>query len=62
MRLDPRGLQLGEVALGAQADATAEIRRFLGLHSVTRVGPRGRQEVVSVERLHDAPQTCGKDV
>ena len=36
---------------GAQADATAEIRRFLGLHSVTRVGPRGRQEVVSAERL-----------
>ena len=36
---------------GAQADAVAEIRRFLGLHSVTRVGPRGRQEVVPVERL-----------
>ena len=35
----------------AQADAVAEIRRFLGLHSVTRVGPRGRQEVVPVERL-----------
>ncbi len=36
----------------AQADAVAEIRRFLALHSVTRVGPRGRQEVVPVERLH----------
>jgi AAA domain/TrwC relaxase len=35
----------------AQTDAVAEIRRFLGLHSVTRVGPRGRQEVVPVERL-----------
>ena len=35
----------------AQADAVTEIRRFLGLHSVTRVGPRGRQEVVPVERL-----------
>jgi TrwC relaxase len=35
----------------AQADAVAEIRRFLALHSVTRVGPRGRQEVVPVERL-----------
>ncbi len=35
----------------AQADAVAEIRRFLGSHSVTRVGPRGRQEVVPVERL-----------
>jgi hypothetical protein len=36
---------------GAQADAVAEIRRFLGLHSVTRVGPRVSQEVVPVERL-----------
>ena len=35
----------------AQADAVDEIRRFLALHSVTRVGPRGRQEVVPVERL-----------
>ncbi len=32
-------------------DAVAEIRRFLGLHSVTRVGARGRQEVVPVEWL-----------
>lgn len=35
----------------AQQDAVAEIRRWLGQHSVTRVGPRGRQEVVPVERL-----------
>lgn len=35
----------------AQADAAAEIRRFLAMHSVTRVGRRGRQEVVLVERL-----------
>ena len=35
----------------AQADAVNEIRRFLAMHSVTRVGPRGRQEVVPVERL-----------
>ncbi|MGH3447340.1 MAG: AAA family ATPase, partial [Nocardioidaceae bacterium] len=35
----------------AQANVVAEIRRFLGLYSVTRVGPRGRQEVVPVERL-----------
>ncbi len=35
----------------AHVDAVAEVRRFLGLHSVTRVGPRGRQEVVLVERL-----------
>lgn len=35
----------------AQADAVNEIRQFLALHSVTRVGPRGRQEVVPAERL-----------
>ncbi|HRK48402.1 MAG TPA: MobF family relaxase, partial [Nocardioides sp.] len=35
----------------AQRDAVAEIRRWLGQHSVTRVGPRGRQEVVPVEQL-----------
>ena len=35
----------------AQRDAVAEIRTWLGLHSVTRVGPRGRQEVVPVEHL-----------
>jgi hypothetical protein len=33
----------------AQRDAVAEIRRWFGQHSVTRVGPRGRQEVVPVE-------------
>lgn len=35
----------------AQGHAVAEIRRFLALHSVTRVGPRGRQELVPVEQL-----------
>ncbi|MDR0592205.1 MAG: relaxase domain-containing protein, partial [Bifidobacteriaceae bacterium] len=35
----------------AQRDAAAEIRRWLASHSVTRVGPRGAQEVVPVERL-----------
>ena len=35
----------------AQGDAVAEIQRWLGQHSVTRVGPRGRQEVVPVEQL-----------
>lgn len=35
----------------AQRDAVDEIRSWLGQHSVTRVGPRGRQEVVPVERL-----------
>jgi hypothetical protein len=35
----------------AQADAVAEIRRWLTGHSVTRVGPRGAQEAVPVEAL-----------
>ena len=35
----------------AQADAVAEIRRWLAGHSGTRVGPRGAQEVVPVEAL-----------
>ena len=43
--------EVSEALDAAQADAVDEIRRFVGLHSVTRVGPRGRQEVVPVERL-----------
>jgi len=35
----------------AQQDALVEIRRWLALHSVTRVGPRGAQEVVPVEHM-----------
>ncbi|GAA1788311.1 MobF family relaxase [Agromyces lapidis] len=35
----------------AQRDAVAAIRSWLGQHSVTRVGPRGRQRVVPVEQL-----------
>ena len=35
----------------AQQDALAEIRRWLGQHSVTRVGPRGAQEVVPIEHM-----------
>ncbi len=35
----------------AQQDALAEIRRWLGQHTVTRVGPRGAQEVVPVEHM-----------
>lgn len=35
----------------AQADAVAEIRSWLARHSVTRVGPRGLQEVVGVDQL-----------
>lgn len=36
----------------AQQDALAEIRRWLAQHSVTRVGPLGRQEIVPVEQVH----------
>lgn len=35
----------------AQQDALAEIRRFLGQHSVTLAGPRGAQEVVPIEQM-----------
>jgi hypothetical protein len=35
----------------AQRDAVAEIRSWLGQHSVTRVGPRGKQRVVLVDQL-----------
>ncbi|AYY13851.1 TrwC relaxase [Actinobacteria bacterium YIM 96077] len=35
----------------AQRHAVAEISRWLAQHSVTRVGPRGRQEVVPVEQV-----------
>ncbi len=43
--------EVSEALDAAQKDATSEIRRWLGQHSVTRVGPRGRQEVVPVEQL-----------
>lgn len=35
----------------AQQDALGEIRRWLGQHSVTRVGPRDQREVLSIERM-----------
>ena len=35
----------------AQQAALSEIRRWLSQHSVTRVGPRGRQEVVPIEHM-----------
>src|SRR5690606_32119455 len=43
--------EVSEALDAAQRDAVAEIRHWLGQHSVTRVGPRGRQEVVPVEQL-----------
>lgn len=42
---------VSEALDAAQRDAVAEIRSWLGQHSVTRIGPRGKQEVVPVERL-----------
>ena len=35
----------------AQQDALAEIRQWLGQHSVTRVGPRDAREVLPIERM-----------
>ncbi|UOR02461.1 AAA family ATPase [Leucobacter allii] len=35
----------------AQQDALAEIRRWLGQHSVTRVGPRDQREVLPIEQM-----------
>ena len=35
----------------AQQDALADIRRWLGQHSVTRVGPRDAREVVPIESM-----------
>lgn len=43
--------EVSEVLDAAQKDAVAEIRAWLGQHSVTRVGPRGKQEVVPIEQL-----------
>ncbi|WP_235201450.1 MobF family relaxase [Microbacterium sp. CH12i] len=43
--------EVSEALDAAQRDAVAEIRAWLGQHSVTRVGPRGKQEVVPIEQL-----------
>lgn len=43
--------EVSEALDAAQADAVAEIQRWLGQHSVTRIGPRGKQEVAPVEQL-----------
>ena len=42
---------VSEALDAAQRDAMREIRSWLGQHSVTRVGPRGKQEVVPFEQL-----------
>lgn len=43
--------EVSEALDRAQQDAVAEIQRWLAQHSVTRVGPRGKQEVVPIETL-----------
>lgn len=43
--------EVSEALDAAERDAVTEIRSWLGQHSVTRVGPRGKQEVVPVEQL-----------
>ncbi|MFV0426038.1 MAG: relaxase domain-containing protein [Beutenbergiaceae bacterium] len=42
--------EVSEALDAAQQDALAEIRRWLGQHSVTRVGPRDAREVVVLPR------------
>ncbi|WP_460784426.1 MobF family relaxase [Microbacterium tumbae] len=43
--------EVSEALDRAQQDALAEIQRWLAQHTVTRVGPRGKQEVVPVEHI-----------
>ncbi|MBK8730869.1 MAG: AAA family ATPase [Tetrasphaera sp.] len=51
----PRGIKgfarMQSPTARAQQDAVAEIQAWLAEHSVTRVGPRGKQEVVPVQQL-----------
>lgn len=42
---------VSEALDAAQQDAAAQTRSWLGRHSVTRIGPRGKQQVVPVEQL-----------
>lgn len=43
--------EVSEALDAAQQDALSEIRRWLGQHSVTRVGPRDQREVLPVEQM-----------
>ena len=43
--------EISDALDAAQQDALSEIQRWLAQHSVTRVGPRGKQEVVPVEHM-----------
>lgn len=44
-------LEVSDALDRAQQDAVAEIQRWLAQHSVTRIGPRGRQEVVAASQV-----------
>ncbi|MDJ1372633.1 MobF family relaxase [Gulosibacter molinativorax] len=44
-------LEVSAALDAAQQDALAEIRRWLGQHSVTRVGPRHAREVIPIEQM-----------
>ncbi|WP_454116405.1 MobF family relaxase [Microbacterium aurum] len=43
--------EVSEALDQAQQDALGEIRRWLGQHSVTRVGPRDAREVIPIEQM-----------
>ncbi|WP_449282953.1 MobF family relaxase [Leucobacter sp.] len=43
--------EISDALDAAQQDALSEIQRWLAQHSVTRVGPRGKQEIVPVEQM-----------
>lgn len=43
--------EVSEALDQAQQDALGEIRRWLGQHSVTRVGPREAREIVPIEQM-----------
>ncbi|MRH29599.1 AAA family ATPase [Microbacterium sp. SYP-A9085] len=43
--------EVSEALDAAQRDAVAEIRSWLGQHSLTRIGPRGKQDVMPIEQL-----------
>ena len=43
--------EISDALDAAQQDALSEIRRWLAQRSVTRVGPRGKQEIVPVEQI-----------
>lgn len=43
--------EVSEALDRAQQDALAEIQRWLAQHSVTRVGPLGKQEIVPIEHM-----------